>query len=108
MTYRHITTHDLVALRASQPDLLILDVREPHEYAIAKIAGTILCPISTSASWIESFPKDAPIVVICHHGVRSEHVAAALTSRFGYTDVATMDGGIDDWSARIDPTVPRY
>jgi rhodanese-related sulfurtransferase len=40
--------------------------------------------------------------------MRSEHVAAALTSRFGYTNVATMDGGIDDWSARIDPTIPRY
>jgi rhodanese-related sulfurtransferase len=108
MSYRHISTHDVHALRTSQPDTIIIDVREPHEYAIARIDGTILCPISTSASWIESFAKDAPIVVICHHGMRSEHVAAALTSRYGYTNVATMDGGIDDWSARIDPTIPRY
>ncbi|MFM2033222.1 MAG: hypothetical protein RLZZ297_1987 [Chloroflexota bacterium] len=108
MTYRHITTHELAALRTNNADLVILDVREPDEYAIAHIAGSTLCPISRSATWIESFPKDAAIVVLCHHGIRSEHVAAALTSRFGYTDVATVDGGIDDWSARIDPSIPRY
>ncbi len=108
MSYRHISIHDVQALRTSQPDTIVIDVREPNEYAIARLDNTILCPISTSASWIESFAKDAAIVVICHHGIRSEHVASAMTSRHGYTNVATMDGGLDEWSARIDPTIPRY
>lgn len=108
MSYRHITTYDLKTLRETQPGLIVIDVREPHEYATAHIEGTVLCPLSTAGAWVESFPKDAPIAVICHHGMRSAHAAAALTSQYGYTDVATVDGGIDDWSVRIDPSIPRY
>ncbi len=86
----------------------LIDVREAHEYALAHIAGSILHPMSQAATWAEHLDRDCELIIMCHHGIRSAHVAEALVTRFGYTNVATMDGGIDDWSCRIDPSVPRY
>jgi rhodanese-related sulfurtransferase len=51
---------------------------------------------------------DEEIVIFCHHGSRSQQVAHYLASQLGFANVANMVGGIDDWSRRIDQTVPRY
>lgn len=54
-----------------------------------------------------ALPKDAELVVFCHHGGRSQQVASYLAQQ-GYTNVSNMVGGIEEWSLRIDPQVPRY
>jgi monothiol glutaredoxin len=82
------------------------DVRTPEERATAQIAGTRLLDKETAA-YIESLPKDTMLVFHCHHGGRSQQAADHFRDR-GFTNVHNLAGGIDAWSAEVDPTVPRY
>ena len=89
--------------------MLLLDCREPEEYALVKIDGAQLWPMSELSERIgELTPyRDTEVVVYCHHGVRSLHVAMWLR-RQGFSRVTSMAGGIDRWAAEIVPTLPRY
>lgn len=90
-------------------DFLLVDCREPDEYAIAKIEGAKLVPMSEIAERfgeLEPFRNHA-IVVHCHHGVRSLRVTKWLRDQ-GFAQVQSMSGGIDQWAVEIDPGVPRY
>ena len=84
-------------------------MREEEEFLICKLDWAELMPLSTLP---EEAPKrlvdqDKPIVVYCHHGVRSQHAATWLREA-GYQHVFNLTGGIDAWSDRVDPAMPRY
>jgi rhodanese-related sulfurtransferase len=88
---------------------LLLDCRTPEEHATARIAGAVLIPmqeISARLGEIEAW-RAKPIVVHCHHGVRSLRVAQWLRER-GFAGARSLRGGIDAWSIEVDPSVPRY
>jgi rhodanese-related sulfurtransferase len=89
--------------------LRLIDVREPDEFAICKLDGAELLPLSTFAEQFAArLPEfDERILVYCHHGMRSMRAAEYLAKR-GYTHVSSIEGGIDAWSQDIDPSVPRY
>jgi rhodanese-related sulfurtransferase len=88
--------------------LLLIDVREPEEHAVCRIDGSRLLPMQSIPLHIEELIQEASeIVVFCHHGVRSLSVVDWLR-RQGVENCRSMSGGIDLWSRRIDPTVPRY
>ncbi len=92
---------------ASPPHLL--DVREPHENAFAALPNSVLIPlgqIPERFAEIESW-KSEPVVVYCHHGIRSQHAIGFLRS-VGFEQLQNLDGGIDAWSNSVDPSVPRY
>ncbi len=93
-------------LRAGE-DLLLVDVREPEEISIAALPDALVCPMSRAAEWIDRLPKEQPLIIFCHHGIRSMQVAMALAAR-GHRNVTNMTGGIDLWSVEVDPVVPRY
>lgn len=93
-------------LRGPTPPLLI-DVREPHEWAFCRIAGAQLRPMSQIRDWLGSLDPAAEIVFQCHSGVRSLQVAHYLQSQ-GFQRVYNLRGGIDAWSREVDPSVPRY
>ena len=93
-------------LDAGQP-LVLLDVREPQEVALVRIAGAVHIPMGDIAGRVHELDPDADIVVYCHHGIRSASVAAFLTQR-DFTSVANLSGGIDAWSLTVDPSLPRY
>ena len=99
----------VAALRESGQEFVLLDVREEDEYAIAKIAGSMLLPMSQLRDRVAELEehRDRLIVVHCHHGGRSMQVTQALRSH-GFEKVQNMAGGIDQWSEQIDPSVPRY
>lgn len=86
---------------------LLLDVREDWEHAIAHLPGSLLIPMGQVPARIESLPRNRPMVVYCHHGMRSAQVAAFLLSQ-GYGPVYNLTGGIDAWSTQIEPALPRY
>lgn len=88
---------------------LFLDCRENDEYATAKIAGTVLIPMSELGNRVGELDahKDKEIVVHCHHGGRSLRVTNWLRQQ-GFAKAMNMAGGIDQWSQTIDPAVPRY
>jgi rhodanese-related sulfurtransferase len=106
--YQNLTTADVKAKLDRGERFRLIDVREPNEHAIAHIDGAELLPLSRAAAWIETLPRDEEIVFFCHVGGRSAQIAGYLADQQGFTQVANMLGGIDDWSARIDPSVPRY
>ncbi|MGH7949059.1 MAG: rhodanese-like domain-containing protein [Candidatus Binataceae bacterium] len=88
-------------------DILILDVRELEEIAIARLRGAVNLPMGEVPSRITELDPNREIVVLCHHGIRSAQVAAYLAS-MGFERVSNLSGGIDEWSATVDPATPRY
>lgn len=94
-------------LSKSEAALLVLDVREDWEYQICHIAGSRNCPVADIPTLIEELDREAPTVVVCHHGIRSRHVAEFL-ERSGFTNACNLEGGIDAWAREIDPQMPTY
>jgi len=90
-------------------DLLLLDVRQPEEHALAQIEGARLLPLGSLEERIGELAawRDRRIVVTCHHGMRSLQAAEALRQR-GFRRVESLGGGIEAWSLTVDPSVPRY
>jgi sulfur-carrier protein adenylyltransferase/sulfurtransferase len=103
---REISPVDAAALVASG-DVLLLDVREDWEVETAAVAGATHVPMSLVPARQTSLPRDRAIAVLCHHGMRSAMVADYLRSA-GHTRVLNVTGGIDRWSAEVDPQIPRY
>jgi rhodanese-related sulfurtransferase len=107
-TFTEITVEEVQAKLAAGERFRLIDIREPGEYRTCHIAAAELKPLSQMGQWINDLDnRDEDIVLHCHHGVRSERACGFLAS-YGFTNVKNMIGGIDEWSLRIDPSVPRY
>jgi rhodanese-related sulfurtransferase len=89
------------------PSVFLLDVREPHQFAYAKIAGSVLIPLQQIPARFDEVPVDRDVVVICHHGMRSQQ-ACNFLQHSGFQRLFNLKGGIDAWSVICDPSVPRY
>ena len=87
--------------------LTLVDVREPYEYEIARIAGSRLIPLGELETHVDELPRTGTLVLQCHSGGRSEH-AVRLLQEAGFENVYNLEGGIEAWSVEIDPAVPRY
>jgi len=87
--------------------VLILDVREPFEIALAPFPGATHIPMGDIPSRLTELDPDCETVVVCHHGVRSAQVAMYL-AQMGFERVLNLAGGIDAWSEDADPSTPRY
>ena len=92
---------------ASRSDVVLVDVREPGEFAVAHIDGATLIPLRTLPQQLDVLPRDREIILHCHHGMRSEMAGNFLLAQ-GYARVSHMVGGIDRWSDDVDPSVPKY
>jgi molybdopterin/thiamine biosynthesis adenylyltransferase/rhodanese-related sulfurtransferase len=103
-----ITVEELKARMDNGTAPFVLDVREPHEYAIVDI-GAPLIPVGELAQNLHrlTFPKTTEIVVHCKSGARSQRAALILKEN-GYTNVSNLAGGIQAWADRIDPSLPKY
>jgi rhodanese-related sulfurtransferase len=103
-----ITVDQLKTALASKNPPLLLDVREPWEYQTAHIEPSTLIPMNEIPGRAhQEFDEEAPILVLCHHGSRSLSVAAWLRQQ-GFDKAQSVAGGINAWSLRIDPAIPRY
>ncbi len=85
---------------------VLLDVREPWEFALSRIGGSRIVPMGEIPARLGELDPQAETVVICHHGARSALVARFL-SRSGFRKVLNLQGGLDAYSD-VDPSVPRY
>lgn len=107
--FRHISPRDLAKQLANGHAVSLIDVRQAWENQIAALPGSLLIPLNELAQRIEEIHPEAetPIVVYCHHGIRSQSAAAYL-DRAGFPNVSSLTGGIDAWSCEVDPALPRY
>jgi len=86
----------------------LIDVREPWEVATAHIEGSLPMPMGdVPARAHQELDPDERLVVLCHHGMRSMNVTAWLRNQ-GFEQAQSLRGGIDAWSAEVDPAVGRY
>lgn len=94
------------ARRVASGEAVLIDVREPFELARASVAAARHVPMREIPSRVAELPRDKPILVMCHHGGRSQAVAEWLAPQ-GFR-VENVVGGIDAWATEVDPKVPRY
>jgi len=104
---RAITVDEVKARLDAGDDLLLLDVREPQEWAISAIPGALRIPKGQVADRRSELPADRDIVVYCRTGARSADAIRTLQMH-GYTRLYNMAGGINAWARRIDPSLPIY
>ncbi len=107
-----ITVKELADRLAQADDQLqLIDVREPHEVAIAHIEGFTVLSLSEFEQWSGKISTDfdphAETLVICHHGMRSAQMCQWLLNN-GFTNVKNIIGGIDAYALHVDPTIPHY
>ena len=108
---RSLSVDQLRAFTATEPQALLLDVREPWEVQLARIElpgiAALHIPMNDIPQRLDEIDALQPVVCICHHGVRSAQVVAFL-QQHGCLRVYNLAGGIDAWSAQIDHAVPQY
>jgi rhodanese-related sulfurtransferase len=103
----HIDVEELhTALQAGE-DVQLLDVREGWEYTLARLDGAVWIPLAELDRRLGELDRERPLVVYCHHGIRSLHATLALRSR-GFETARSLRGGLDRWAQEIDPSTPRY
>jgi rhodanese-related sulfurtransferase len=103
-----ITPQDVKQRLDSGEKLRLIDVREQFEVQQASIAGAEVVPMRTVPKALRMLEdEENPIIVFCHHGMRSLQVVGWLREQ-GVENCLSMAGGIDRWSQEIDPKVPRY
>ncbi len=86
---------------------VLVDVREPWETEICSIGDSRNIPLAELAESLDMIPSEGPVVVVCHHGVRSMEATAWLRSA-GFAGAVNLRGGIEMWARRVDPTMRRY
>jgi adenylyltransferase/sulfurtransferase len=91
----------------TEPRPLLLDVRNPPEWAVCRIDGARLIPLPELPRRLAELDRTTEIVVYCHHGMRGEAAVELLLSA-GFSTVRNLEGGIDAWAAAVDPALPRY
>jgi rhodanese-related sulfurtransferase len=95
---REISAADAVKLRTARPDVVMLDVREPNEYAMAHIARAVFLPRGHLEGHVERMvPRDSTVVIYCARGNRSA-LAADTMQQMGYGDVYSLAGGFGSWA----------
>lgn len=104
---KEISAAEAAILRDNNKNAVLLDVREDSELAICRIEGALHIPMGEIPERHEALPKDAPLVVLCHHGMRSLSVVQFLEAK-GFENAINLSGGIHAWAMEVDPDMRRY
>ena len=103
-----VTPAELQGLWRQNPEIAVVDCREPYELAEASLPGAIAIPMNEIPDRIGELDAQRDTVIVCHHGVRSLRVASWLRRQAGFGHVKSLRGGIDAWALEIDPATGRY
>jgi len=102
-----ITAEELKAKLENGENIILIDVREPHEYEINRIHGSKLIPLSKLPEMVNELDQTSEIVLYCKMGGRSAR-AVQFLRELGFTRVKNLAGGIDAWIEKVDPNMPKY
>ena len=94
-------------VQAQPGQVRIIDVREPHELEICRVAGAEAIPMGQIPQHLATLPRDLHLLILCHHGSRSMRVTQFLRAQ-GFAAVTNIAGGIDAWAEALDPAMARY
>jgi rhodanese-related sulfurtransferase len=106
---QHISARDLKRWLDddARPQPLLLDVREPWEFAVCRLDGAQHIPMRTIPARLNELDRNAEIVIVCHHGVRSFQVAMFLEQQ-GFDKLVNLHGGVAAWARDVHPGMPTY
>ena len=104
---RSLAPEEFAHWRESGTKFVLLDVRRDDELELASIPGAVHIPMHEIQFRVREIPRDRPVVVMCHRGERSHRIARFLITD-GFQEVYNLEGGIDEYALRADPTIPRY
>jgi len=107
MTVKQVSATELKTRIQNKEAPFLLDVREPNEFQYASIENSVLIPLNQIPQRLGELDPQQEIVVICHHGMRSQQAASYLVHS-GFINIKNLTGGIDAWSCHCDSSVPRY
>ena len=96
-----------LAAHLQNAEPLLIDVREPWEFEICHIDGSINIPMGQVGNAIETFDEADETIVICHHGIRSQQVIYYLEQQ-EIENLVNLDGGVDAWARQVDRDMPVY
>jgi rhodanese-related sulfurtransferase len=94
-------------MRSTGREHTVLDVREVRELDIFQLEGALHIPMANIRARTDGLPTNQPLVVICHHGARSQMVVDFLRSA-SFDNAVNLDGGIEAWACEIDRSMQRY
>lgn len=104
---KEISVSELNALKNSEADFQLIDVREQNEFEIAEIGGELI-PMNTVPQHVDKISKDKQVIVHCRSGKRSGDVINWLEANHGFENLYNLAGGILAWADEIDPSVQKY
>ena len=107
MSIQELSPMQLQRWGEENKEFILLDVREDDEVKFSSLPYHLHIPMNLIPIRQNEIPDDKPIVIYCHHGVRSMQVVLYLQAA-GFEDLYNLTGGIDAWSLLIDPSMPRY
>jgi len=107
MTVKQLSATELKNRIDQEEKLFLLDVREPNEFQYGHIANSVLIPLNQIPNRLNELDMQQEIIVICHHGMRSQQAANYL-AQSGFKNISNLTGGIDAWSCNCDNSVRRY
>ncbi len=102
-----VTVEELKEMHNRGEEPVLLDVREPQEYALSDLPGSMKVPLGTLPNSLAKVPKDRDLVVYCRSGARSGN-AVQFLRRMGYDKAVNLEGGVNAWAERVDPTMRKY
>ena len=104
---KEISAPEAVILRDNNKEVVLLDVREHSELTICRIEGALHNPMDEVQERHETLPRDAPLIVFCHHGMRSLNVVEYLETK-GFENAINLAGGIHAWAVDVNPKITKY
>lgn len=107
MSIPAISAQQLSDLLETDSPPQLVDCRELSEWHYCRLPAARHIPMGQMPARVKELDPQRPVVVYCHHGMRSYAVCEFLV-RHGFAQVANLTGGIDAWSCQVDPDVPRY
>lgn len=102
---KEVTVTELKQMKDNGEDIQLIDVREPHEAAVAQIGGELI-PMGSVMDHLDRFSRDKKVIIHCRSGARSGAIVQALEKQ-GFDNVYNLKGGILAWANEIDPSLPR-
>jgi rhodanese-related sulfurtransferase len=102
-----ISVGELAQWRGARQAHVVLDVRENWEVALCSLADSTAIPLASLPRFVDTLPRDVPLVVLCHHGMRSGHAVAWLRAN-GFDNATNLAGGIDAWARLVDREMGTY
>jgi rhodanese-related sulfurtransferase len=102
-----ISNRELADTRNAGTKHTVLDVREARELDVCRLDGALHIPMAEIPARTDDLPTDQLLVLICHHGARSQMVVDFLRSA-GFDNAVNLDGGIDAWACDVDQSMPPY